>query len=126
MMTESRWIRLVAWMGWVVVCAGVDPMRYQGNALWAQTFETLEAMALAPSRRDALAQLIPGTEEAFYFATLVAQAEGNFPEAEATLRAWESAFPRSTMAASLRDRQLWLEFPQKPQALIDRVIGRLQ
>jgi hypothetical protein len=83
-------------------------------------------MALAPSRRDALAQLIPGTEEAFYFATLVAQAEGNLPEADATLRAWESAFPRSTMAASLRDRQLWLEFPQKPQALIDRVIGRLQ
>lgn len=125
-MVEGRWIRMAAVMGWVAVCTGVDPMRYQSNALMAQSIETLEALALAPSRRDALAQLIPGTEEAFYFATLVAQAEGNLPEAEATLRAWESAFPRSTMAASLRDRQLWLDYPQKPQALIDRVIGRLQ
>lgn len=125
-MVESSWIRIAVFLGWAAVCAGVDPMRYQGNALWAQSFETLEAMALAPSRREALAQLIPGTEEAFYFATLVAQAEGNLPEAEATLRVWESAFPQSTMAASLRDRQLWLDYPQKPQALIDRVIGRLQ
>ncbi|MFN9594518.1 MAG: hypothetical protein ACK56G_17655, partial [Pirellulaceae bacterium] len=83
-------------------------------------------MALPPTRLEDLAQLIPGTEEDFYFTTLVAQAEGNLPEAEATLRAWEAAFPRSTMAASLRDRQLWLDYPQKPQALIDRVIGRLQ
>lgn len=125
-MVQGSWIRVAALMGWAAICAGVDPMRYQGKALRAQSIETLEAMALAPSRREALAQLIPGTEEAFYFTTLVAQAEGNLPEAEATLRAWEAAFPRSTMAASLRDRQLWLDYPQKPQALIDRVIGRLQ
>jgi hypothetical protein len=101
-------------------------MRYHGSALRAQSIETLEAMALTASRREALSQLIPGTEEAFYFATLVAQTEGNLPEAEATLSAWEWAFPGSSKAASLRDRQLWLDYPQKPQALIDRVIGRLQ
>mgnify|MGYP006236700017 CR=1 FL=1 len=52
------------------------------------TIGFLETFALAENRADALQELIPGTEEFYYYSALVAQQEGRLDDVATFLEPW--------------------------------------
>jgi hypothetical protein len=78
--------------------------------------EQLEALALSEDRREALAQLIPGTED-YYFHHCLAQqlsgAQGELAEVRKLLDAWVKRHGETDRVRQIRDRQALLEFSDR-------------
>jgi hypothetical protein len=75
--------------------------------------EQLEALALSEDRREALAQLIPGTEDAYFHHCLALQlsgAPGELGEVRKLLDAWVKRHGETDLVRQIRDRQALLEF----------------
>lgn len=76
--------------------------------------EQLEALALSEDRREALAQLIPGTED-YYFHHCLAQqlSGGDLGEVRKLLDAWVKRHGETDLVRQIRDRQALLEFSDR-------------
>lgn len=74
----------------------------------------LETFALAPKRAEALAELIPGTEDHYYYAALLAQQEGRFDEVSGLLEPWEKRFGKSERWQEISRRQALLTYTKDP------------
>lgn len=79
----------------------------------------LERFATAPDRRAVLAELIPGTEEYFYFHCLHYQNVGQLAEAQAILGQWRSKLGDTQTAMQMHSRQTLLVYSQNPQTTLD-------
>jgi hypothetical protein len=86
-----------------------------------------------PATRDAaLAELVPGTREAFFHAALAHQLAGREAEFSQTLAAWKAASTRqrdpvsATGMTVLENRQLLLDYQRDPQASLAELIRRLK
>lgn len=86
--------------------------------------ETLEALALADSRADALSQLLPGSEDHDYFRCLHAQHRGALDEAEAILAAWPDRHGSTARYQRMRIRQEWYRLGQEPDRVADDIRDR--
>ena len=84
-----------------------------------------ESFALATDRNAALAQLIPGTEDHFYFSCLLRQHEGKFDEVPLLLAAWIERHGRTERVDEIELRQTLLSFDRDPGATSKRLIERL-
>lgn len=69
-----------------------------------------ETFALATDRRAALAQLIPGTEEHYFYSCLLAQHEGNLGAVPALLRSWTEKHGRTQRVDEIELRQALLSY----------------
>jgi hypothetical protein len=75
--------------------------------------EQLEALALSEDRREALAQLIPGTEDYYFHHCLAHQLRGELGEVGKLLDGWVKRHGETNRVREIRDRQALLEFSDR-------------
>ncbi len=84
-----------------------------------------ETFALSKDRQAALSQLIPGTDEHYYFSCLLHQHEGQIDSVPPLLTAWIQRHGRTYWAQEIEARQALLSYDRDPQGtsrwLVDRM-----
>ena len=85
-----------------------------------------EVFALAADREAALAQLIPGTEDHFYFSCLLRQHEGKLEQVPPLLAAWVERHGRTERVLEIETRQALLNYDRDPNGTTKWLVDRLQ
>jgi hypothetical protein len=98
-----------AWVVWASMAAAA-----LGQATRQADFE--EQFALAADRRALLAQLIPGSEDAYYYSALERQQAGDFAAAAELLRTWAERHGQGERWQRAKARQMLLAYKQDPAA----------
>jgi hypothetical protein len=91
-----------------------------------QAIGFIEKFATATDRRPLLEQLIPGTEDYFYYTALHHQTTGEVAEARSVLEAWRTKFGNTQPVNDMFARQELLEYathPQQTLAYLTRELG---
>ena len=85
---------------------------------WGQGEEigVTEDFALAPNREEALEQLIPGSEEYYYYHCLHYQNSGQLDKVQPLLEAWRKSPAGKEHLDEMRNRQALLNFNTAPEA----------
>ncbi len=86
----------------------------------------IETFALAKDRDKALEQLIPGTEEYYYYHALHAQNQGQFAAVEAFFEPWIKRYGETPLVREIRNRQALLRYGEDPKgslAYLTRQLG---
>ena len=84
-----------------------------------------EKFALATDRRTALAELIPGTEEYFYYYCLHHQNEGELAQAQAIIEQWRAKSGDIPQVVNMSARQMLLSYQENPQRTLTFLRDRL-
>jgi len=84
-----------------------------------------EQFALASDRGKVLEQLIPGTEDYYYYQCLHRQNTGALAEVEPLLRTWIQRYGRRDRVDEIENRQALLGFAQNPAATFSFLQQRL-
>lgn len=84
-----------------------------------------ETFAFAADRKAALAQLIPGTDEHYYFSCLLHQHEGQLDEVSLLLAAWIQRHGRTAWAQEIEARQALLSYDRDPQGTTEWLVDRM-
>ena len=95
---------------------------------WAQGANEIgfiEKFALADNRDEALKQLVPGTEEFYYFHALHLQNQGQREEFRGLLAQWARRWPESAQRRALETRQALIDYAALPQETQDYLAKRL-
>lgn len=79
----------------------------------------IERFAVADDRREVLGDLIPGTQDYFYFHCLYYQNEGEFAQAQAKLDSWRGKLGESSKTRGMLARQALLTYAENPQKTLD-------
>ncbi len=85
----------------------------------------LEEFALAKDREAALAQLIPGTPEYYYFHCLHYQNTGRLDDAEKMLGEWIKRHNRQGSVEEMENRQALLKYPRDPKGTLEFLARKL-
>jgi hypothetical protein len=80
-----------------------------------------ERFALADDRNALLTELIPETEEFFYYHTLHAQNESRIADARGFLDAWIGKIGETGLAKQMLTRQMLLEYPKQGRATLEYI-----
>ena len=75
----------------------------------------VEEFALSPNRLQALEQLVPGSEEAYFYRCLHLQNTGDLKGVEALLTAWIARHGCTGRVEQIQNRQALLRFPEDPE-----------
>ena len=87
-------------------------------SLLAQQVGFLETFALSQDRGEVLDELVPGTDEYYFFNTLHLQNSGKFDDAEAMLQAWVKRRGENALNREMRNRQSLLSYDRDSDATI--------
>ena len=85
----------------------------------------IESFALAKDRETVLAQLIPGTEDYYYFYCLHHQAKGDFAAVEKLLTPWIKRHGKSGLYTEIRNRQSLFAYAEDPKGSLDYLVKQL-
>ncbi|MEM7231463.1 MAG: hypothetical protein AAF517_04785, partial [Planctomycetota bacterium] len=85
----------------------------------------IESFALADDREKALEQLIPGSEESYYFRALFLQQEGRFEEVDSLLTVWAKRRGRTQGVREMENRQLLYLYSRQPKEALVGLRKRL-
>ncbi len=85
----------------------------------------VEDFALAPDRTVPLKQLIPGTEDFYYYHCLHYQNTEQFDKVEETLKAWINRYKYTERVYEILNRQALLTFDKNPDKTLAHIINRL-
>ncbi len=77
-------------------------------------------------RQEALQQLIPGTEEYYYYHCLHYQNTGELAKIEDTLKAWIKRHNETALVQQIQNRQALLTYDQAPDRSLDFIRRRLE
>jgi len=94
-------------------------------AAWAGDIGFEEDFALARDRAEALKQLIPGTEEYYYYHCLHFQNTGQLDKVEAILQQWIERYKYTPLVEQVRNRQALLTYEKDPAKSLDFIRQRL-
>jgi hypothetical protein len=78
-----------------------------------------EHFALAENREEALKQLIPGTEDYYYFHALNHQHKGEFAKVDELLKTWQKRNGETEHVFEIKHRQALLQYDANPKATLD-------
>lgn len=95
--------------------------------LMAEPIGVMERYALAPDREAMLGELIPGSEDYYFYHCLHFQTTGQLPRSETILDDWLKSRrgQSSALISAMTDRQRLLTYRQAPERTIDHLIRRL-
>ena len=85
----------------------------------------IEKFALAPVRNDVLGQLVPGTEEYYFYHALHYQNTAQKPKLAAILDQWAKRFPDSSQRRILENREALMGYDADPQKTLQFLRDRL-
>ncbi len=101
----------------LMVMAGVGEGTNRVHA--EQTIGFIEKFATAQDRRLVLSELIPGTEDFFYFHTLHFQNENELASAQQMLESWRAKFGDTGKVSQMVARQQLLQYATNPQQTLE-------
>ncbi len=104
---------------------GLLPEVQATNGLAAQEIGFLEDFALAENRETALKQLVPGTEEFYFFHCLHYQHTEQLNKVDEFLQPWIKRFGYSTRVNQIRNRQAILKYSDDPDGTLKFLIQQL-
>ena len=85
----------------------------------------IERFALAVDRGAAIKDLIPGTEEFYFFSSLYAQQQGKLANADALLEPWVKRYGLTPKAREIQHRQALLKYATNPAETLQYLKGEL-
>ncbi len=85
----------------------------------------IERFALAADRAKVLQELVPGTEDYYYFHSLHYQQTSQFDEVDKLLTLWVERYGETPQALEIRHRQALLRYSTDPQKTLDYLKERL-
>ena len=85
----------------------------------------LEDFALARDRAEALKQLIPGTEDYYYYHCIHHQNTRQFNEVDKVLKLWLKRYGRTARVQEIENRQALLRYDRDPRGSLEFVRQRL-
>ena len=85
----------------------------------------IEQFSLADDRTEPLKQLIPGTEDYYYFNCLHDQNTDQLDKVPALLDQWVKRYQYTSRVEEIRNRQALLEYPKAPAKSLDLIKQRL-
>jgi hypothetical protein len=88
------------------------------NLMAQQNVGFIEDFALAKDRREALKQLIPGTEEYYFYHALHFQNEREIKEYDRILTEWANRFQNSSGRKMIENREALIRYSDDPQATL--------
>ncbi|MBP7276284.1 MAG: hypothetical protein KBA51_08800, partial [Kiritimatiellae bacterium] len=93
----------------------------------AQEIGFVETFALAPDRAEALKELVPGTDEYYYYHALHAQNQGQREEFQEQMSRWIRARDGNvvTLARTLLNRQALLDYETEPAKSLEYIRNEL-
>ncbi len=93
----------------------------------AEPIGIMERYALAKDREAMLAELIPGSEDYFFYHCLHYQTSGQLEKSESILKDWLAQHKgrETAVISAMLDRQRLLTYGDSPDRTIDRLIRRL-
>lgn len=97
-------------VGWVMLCA-----LCVSSAAHSADLQFVERFALAEDRAEVLKELVPGTEDFYYFNCLYLQEKGSLDEVKPLLEAWVGRYGETEQVREIRNRQALLRYPSKPE-----------
>lgn len=93
--------------------------------LQAEEIGFIESFALAKDRTQVLPQLIPDTEDYFYYHVLYYQSVGKVAESQALLNQWVDKLGWSELARRMEARQMMLTYSTNREQTIQYLIAQL-
>ena len=96
-------------------------------SVFAEPISWMEEFALSLDRQAKLGELIPGSDDYYFYHCLHYQTTGQLERSEAILRDWLAEHQGRETAAitAMIDRQRLLTYRDSPQRTIDHLVGRL-
>src|SRR5262245_49489164 len=85
----------------------------------------VEDYALAKDKGAALKQLIPGTEDYYYYHGLYYLTTEQYAKAEALWKPWHERFGQTARLTEIQTRHALLTYPQNPQKSLEYIRNRL-
>src|SRR5262249_5780709 len=85
----------------------------------------VEDFALSPDRPKVLQQLIPGTEDYYYYHCLDFQHKGNLEKVEEFLKPWQARYGRTERLEQILNRQALLSYEKDPKKTLEFLRWRL-
>ncbi len=92
----------------------------------AEDIGFIENFSLAPDRTVPLKQLIPGTEDYYYYHALHYQNTEQWPKVEVTLKAWIDRYRVTPRVIEIQNRQALLTYGTNPDRSLTEIRNRLQ
>ena len=96
------------------------------NLASGQEVQFVEKFAVANDRGAVLDQLIPGTQEYYYFMSLHYQNTGQLDEVEKLLEPWIKRYGRSLQVQQIQNRQALLSYDDDPTASLEYIKNELK
>ena len=103
-------VGIAAW----VTCATANEIGY------------VEQFSLAEDREDALKQLIPGTQDYYYYHCLHYQHIGEFGRVEEMLKQWVKRYNYTSRVEEIRNRQALLLYDKQPRVSLGHIQDQLK
>ncbi|MDQ3622621.1 MAG: hypothetical protein M3463_09055, partial [Verrucomicrobiota bacterium] len=86
----------------------------------------VEQFALAADREQVLGQLIPGSEEYYFYHALYFQSTRQAGKLKSTMEQWAKRFPKSQQRRVIENREALLKYDADPQATLAYLREQLQ
>ncbi len=99
-----------------LVCALLVTLHLTITSVRAEEIDYLEDFSLAPDRTVALEQLVPGTEDYYYYHCLHLQNTEQFEAVEELLKTWIARYKTTNGVRQIRYRQALLTYDRDPAA----------
>jgi len=81
----------------------------------------IEDFSLADNREKALQQLIPGTEEFYYYQCLNLQNQGKYADVDKMFAKWIKRYGYTSLAKEIRNRQALFTYKTNPKKTLDYI-----
>ena len=94
-------------------------------SITAREIGFIERFALAENRAEALEELIPGTDDYYFFHALHYQNTHDEVKFETTMEQWKKRFERSAQREVLENRQALINYEKNPQATLEYLVREL-
>ncbi|MCA9105368.1 MAG: hypothetical protein KDA83_08085, partial [Planctomycetales bacterium] len=109
--------------GWLLLGVAMvgGSMGQWGRRSGAQEIGYAEQFALAESREAALRQLVPGTEDYYFYNALVLQQAGRLDDVKPLLTQWEERHGQTDRWRQITYRQVLLGYDRDPAASLDEL-----
>ena len=85
----------------------------------------IEGFALAPDRAEALKQLIPGSQDYYYYHCLHFQNIEQFDRVDQLLKTWINRYKYTPQVIEIQNRQALLTYDRNPQQSLEHIRQRL-
>lgn len=102
-------------------------LNYGERPIMAEPISWMERYALSADRETALEELIPGSDDYFFYHCLYYQTSGQLERSESFLRDWLARHRgvETSAIVAMTDRQRLLTYQDSPQRTIDYLVNRL-